>query len=330
MGSSAGGPTAAAARGTTGHQRWRAPLREGARLARASRSTPCYEARASAHLKDPWAARDAYIDVVLDRSPERLEAFLAAHARAPLDAAAGIETRKLLEMQRQRMLMHTSCGWFFDEISALEPVQVLRYAALGLEYLADLGGGRLEDELLRRLAAAPSNLPSTATGPGSGARLVADGGGLRRVIAHYAMSGRLRGPAGRGARVRVGGSHASTKRARRRTARRFRVARVRLQSEVTGETREAVYALVHYGGPRLLLRDPPVGERGGLRGDEGRPPPPLAGALRRRHGPRHGRAFPWRALLAGPTSSSRSGGACSPRSSTPSSRSRRRPTADLG
>src|SRR5205814_1427264 len=84
-------------------------------------------ARASAHLKDPWAARDAYVDVVLDRSPDRLEAFLAAHRRAPLDAAACVETRKLLEMQRQRMLMHTSCGWFFDEISALEPVQVLRY-----------------------------------------------------------------------------------------------------------------------------------------------------------------------------------------------------------
>ncbi|PYM37096.1 MAG: glycoside hydrolase, partial [Candidatus Rokuibacteriota bacterium] len=140
------------------HQRWRAPLREALDWL-GEQIDACYEARASAHLKDPWAARDAYVDIVLDRSPDRLEAFLAAHRRAPLDAAACVETRKLLEMQRQRMLMHTSCGWFFDEISALEPVQVLRYAALAVEYLADLGGGRLEDELVRRLAAAPSNLP---------------------------------------------------------------------------------------------------------------------------------------------------------------------------
>jgi alpha-amylase/alpha-mannosidase (GH57 family) len=228
------------------HQRWRAPLREALDWL-GEQIDACYEARASAHLKDPWPARDAYIDVVLDRSPDRLEAFLAAHARAPLDAAAGIETRKLLEMQRQRMLMHTSCGWFFDEISALEPVQVLRYAALALEYLADLGGGRLEDELLRRLAAAPSNLPEYGDGARVWGRLVRPTAvDFRRVIAHYAMSGVFEDPP---AEARVYAWRIARLDEARETAdgAALRVARVRLQSEVTGETREAVYALVHYG-----------------------------------------------------------------------------------
>ena len=71
-----------------------------------------------------------------------------------------METRRLLEMERNRLLMYTSCGWFFDEISALEPTQILKYAAMALQYLSDLGGGNLEDEFVRRLEAAPSNVPA--------------------------------------------------------------------------------------------------------------------------------------------------------------------------
>src|SRR3989475_7043472 len=145
------------------HQRWRAPLREALDWLR-DQIDPFFEARASAFLKDPWAARDACIAVILDPSPERLDTFFGAHQRAPLDPAARAETRRLLEMQRHRLLMYTSCGWFFDEISALEPVQILRYAAIALQYLGDLGGGRLEPEFVRRLEAAPSNIPALRDG----------------------------------------------------------------------------------------------------------------------------------------------------------------------
>ena len=114
--SSAGGPTAAAAPAATGTSAGAAPLREALDWLR-DQIDPFFEARASAHLKDPWAARDAYVAVVLDRSAERLDAFFAAHARGPLDAGARVEARRLLELQRNRLLMYTSCGWFFDEIS---------------------------------------------------------------------------------------------------------------------------------------------------------------------------------------------------------------------
>ena len=106
------------------HQRWRAPMREALDWLR-DQIDPFFEARASAHLKDPWAARDAYVAIVLDRSAQRLDGFFAVHARAPLDTAARVEARRLLELERNRLLMYASCGWFFDEISALEPVQTL-------------------------------------------------------------------------------------------------------------------------------------------------------------------------------------------------------------
>src|SRR5207244_10914158 len=114
-----------------------------------------YETRAAIWLKDPWEARDDYVSVILDRSPQRLDAFFGRHQRLALDPTARLEARRLLELQRNRLLMYTSCGWFFDELSAIEPVQILRYAAMALQYLADLGGPRLEDEFVRRLATAP-------------------------------------------------------------------------------------------------------------------------------------------------------------------------------
>ena len=143
------------------HQRWRAPLRASLDWLR-DEIDVFYEARAAGCLKAPWQARDEYIDVVLDRSPARLEAFLARHQRQALDAAGRLEVRRLLELQRNRMLMYTSCGWFFDELSALEPVQILRYAAMAVQYLAALGGPRLEEPLVQRLAEAPTNVPAPA------------------------------------------------------------------------------------------------------------------------------------------------------------------------
>src|SRR5207249_10291940 len=118
--------------------------------------------------------------------------FFAAHARATLDDAGRVEVRRLLELQRNRMLMYTSCGWFFDEISGIEAVQILRYAAMALQYLNDLGGGRLEDEFVRRLAAAPSNLPEWRDGAEVYRRIVQPTlVGVSRVVAHYAITGVL-------------------------------------------------------------------------------------------------------------------------------------------
>ena len=229
------------------HQRWRAPLREALDWLR-DQIDPYFEARASAHLKDPWAARDDYAALLLDRSPERLDAFFAAHARGVLDPAARVEARKLLELERNRLLMYTSCGWFFDEISAIEPVQILRYAAMALQYLNDLGGGRLEDEFVRRLAAAPSNVPEMRDGGEVYRRLIRPTAvNLSRVVTHYAITGLLEEyPAD----ARIYAYRVERLDGARETAdgTTLAVAHVRVSSEVTGETREMVYALLYFGG----------------------------------------------------------------------------------
>jgi hypothetical protein len=229
------------------HQRWRAPLREALDWLR-DQVDLFYEARASAWLKDPWEARDDYVRVVLDRREPVLQAFLMRHRRTELDAGARLEVLRLLELERHRQLMYTSCGWFFDELSGLEPVQILRYAAMALQYLAVLGGGRLEDELVRRLEAAPSNLPEFGDGARVWRRLVAPAvADLHRVVAHYAITGLFeehpddaRIYAWRVARLDEARDAYGT------TA--LRVARVRVSSEVTGESEETAYAVLHFGG----------------------------------------------------------------------------------
>jgi len=61
-------------------------------------------------------------------------------------------------MQRNAMLMFTSCGWFFDDISGIETRQILRYAGRALD-LARMAGSvasadRAEAELIQALAMA--------------------------------------------------------------------------------------------------------------------------------------------------------------------------------
>ena len=172
-----------------GHQGWRAPLRDALEWLR-DELAPHYEHQASSLLADPWAARDDYHHVVLDRAG-RLEGFLAEHARTPLDDAARSRVLQLLELQRHALLMFTSCGWFFEEISRLEPVQVLRYAARALQLARELGApADLEQRFLRHLAAAPSNDPRF-----SDAREVWEHGvapevvTLEQVAVHIAISG---------------------------------------------------------------------------------------------------------------------------------------------
>jgi alpha-amylase/alpha-mannosidase (GH57 family) len=109
-------------------QTWRTPLREALDWLRDTLA-PVYEQRGSRVLHDPWTARDDYITVILDRSPHNVERFLHQHARRALTADETTVVFKLLEMQHQALLMYTSCGWFFDELSGLEPRQVLLHAA---------------------------------------------------------------------------------------------------------------------------------------------------------------------------------------------------------
>ena len=167
------------------NQRWRAPLREALDWLRDEVAT-IFETRGGDVLHDPWVARDHYVDVVLDRSDESLRRFLLAHAREGARVQSVLE---LLELQRNAMLMYTSCGWFFNDVSGIETVQVLHYAARVIQLAERYTNQPLEHELLVRLAGAQSNIRERGTAKDIYEREVAPTRlDLRRVAAHYAVA----------------------------------------------------------------------------------------------------------------------------------------------
>lgn len=137
------------------HQRWRKPLREAFDWLR-DRLAEIYEKEGSSVFKDVWEARDAYIDVVLDRSLSSRESFFKVHLKS-LEPDSRRKALLLLEMQRHSLLMDTSCAWFFSEVSGIEAVQNLQYAARAVELARLAGGVDLEEGLSERLKLAPSN-----------------------------------------------------------------------------------------------------------------------------------------------------------------------------
>lgn len=170
------------------NQRWRAPLRDALNTLR-DEMVPIYEKHAAELLKDPWAARDDYLRVVLDRSDENLNAFFGDQAKHELSEDERIRALKHLEMQRHAMLMFTSCGWFFDEISGIESTQVLGYAARAIQLAKDLSGADLEPKFKDVLAQAPSNIPRFENGSVVFEKLVKPGYlDFMRVGAHFAIA----------------------------------------------------------------------------------------------------------------------------------------------
>ena len=145
------------------NQKWRQPLRESLDWLR-DQSHRALESVGRLLFKDPWAARDGYIDVVLDRTGTARDRFLATHAHHRLDPGERVRALSLMEMTRHAMLMYTSCGWFFDDLSGIETVQCMQYAARVAELIEDIGGDPVEPELVDRLAQGSSNLESEGDG----------------------------------------------------------------------------------------------------------------------------------------------------------------------
>lgn len=139
------------------NQRWRQPLRDALDWLR-DQVAPAYEAGAKAFFTDPWRARDEYISVILDRSDENVRRFLQRQAGRELNEDEIFNCLRLLELQRHAMLMFTSCGWFFDELSGIETVQVIQYAGRVLQLARNLFGRDFEPAFLDLLARAKSNI----------------------------------------------------------------------------------------------------------------------------------------------------------------------------
>src|SRR5581483_333624 len=170
------------------NQQWRAPLRQALDFLREQVEQP-WETKAREYLRDPWLARDDYASIVLDRSKPLRDDFFSQHATRELTDEEKVTVWKLLEIQRHAMLMYTSCGWFFDEISGTETVQVIMYAGRAIQLARDVLGIDLREAFLEKLAQAPSNIPEYGNGANIYRMWVEPAAlDLPRVMAHYAIS----------------------------------------------------------------------------------------------------------------------------------------------
>ncbi|MDR4498952.1 MAG: DUF3536 domain-containing protein [Candidatus Scalindua sp.] len=167
-------------------QKWRRPLRVAMDWLR-DELIHFYADEASKYFQDPWVVRNEYIDIILDRSSENREAFLRRHARKKLSKEEKVRVLKLLEIQRNAMLMYTSCGWFFDDISGVETVQIMQYASKAIQYVEELRGGSLESEYVKHLKMAPGNIQEN--GANAYEMFVRPAkGDLLKIGAHYCIS----------------------------------------------------------------------------------------------------------------------------------------------
>ncbi len=226
------------------NQRWRAPLRDALDVVRAA-VDEAFDRRGSEVLRNPWAARDDYVRVLIG-SVERAE-FASEWITGDEVVAF-----TLLEAARHSMAMYTSCGWFFNDLAGLETVQVLRYAARALDCLSELGEPSPLSAMLDVLEQAESNLIDEGNGRDiwmrsvETARVDAD-----RVVAHLALVELLEGrePASRVATFDVevtDHGHAD------RGVLAMCWGSVVLRHRRTGRKTEHVYAALHLGGLEVL------------------------------------------------------------------------------
>jgi alpha-amylase/alpha-mannosidase (GH57 family) len=232
-------------------QAWRTPLREALDWLRDD-VRPRYDEHAGSLLADPWAARDAYVDVLLDPSEKTRQRFLDEQAKPGLDGGDRVTIWKLLELQTNAMLMYTSCGWFFDDLARIETVQVLRYAGRVIELARDVLGSDPEDGFLNRLEEARAN-------DGRDGRAVYDASvrpavaTLDDVAGHYAISS-LFEHYGEHARVYCYETRTIRRHEHEAGPARLAVGQARVRSLLTEETTDVEYGVVHLGDHNVDAR----------------------------------------------------------------------------
>jgi alpha-amylase/alpha-mannosidase (GH57 family) len=235
------------------NQEWRAPLREALDFLRDA-TAPLAEKLAEGLLTDLWAARDGYIDVVLDRSLPTRESFFARHSARPLTSDERITVLELMELERHAQLMYTSCGWFFDEISGIETIQIIAYAGRVLQLAAKLfdePGIALEQQFLSILARAKSNVPEIADGAELYRRYVVPLRiGLEQVGAHYAISSVFRTYPEDG-ELFCFGVHRDAQESFTSGRGKVALGRAHIHSHITEETEEICFAVLHLGDQNL-------------------------------------------------------------------------------
>ncbi len=158
------------------NQKWRAPLRAALDFLR-DEAARQFELVGGDLFADPWVARNNYIELILDHGRSR-EEFLNRHARSELSPPDQVRALTLMEIQRNSLLMYTSCGWFFTELSGIETIQIMKYAARLIELMDELGLPSPRALFLEMIAEARSNIPAFGSGADVYLRNAEPGGDL--------------------------------------------------------------------------------------------------------------------------------------------------------
>jgi alpha-amylase/alpha-mannosidase (GH57 family) len=233
------------------NQQWRKPLRAALDWLR-DKLAVVYEQEMSVFVDDPWVTRNDYVRVILDRSHENVADFIYQQTGKQLSHPNEVKFLKLLEIQHHAMLMYTSCGWFFDEVTGIETIQDILYAARAIQLHHDITGDDLEAEFIKHLALAPSNLPEYGNAAVAYEKLVRPSiVDMNRVGAHFAVSSLFSEYTGHD---RVYSFDVDLQHFDKHYAGKYRLAlgKASLTSEVTWEKEDVTFAVIHLGEHHLF------------------------------------------------------------------------------
>jgi len=235
----------------SGAQQWRTPLREAMDWLR-DQLARLYENKMAEYVSDPWRIRNEYIDVINDRSVENVENFFLRFTARKLASDEKVMFLKLLEMQRNALLMYTSCGWFFDDISGIEAVQIMRYANRAIQLAKEINGSDFETGFKDIVEKAQVNAKKFANGKEVYQALVqAANIDLNRVGAHFAISSLFEKYS---AKTDIYCHSASTEVYDRVDAgiQKLATGRATVESKITMEKYPIDFAALHFGDQNLI------------------------------------------------------------------------------
>ncbi len=232
------------------HQEWRGPLRQALDWLRDA-VEPMYEAGMRKLGADPWTTRNAYVELVMDRSEKNVERFMREHAGRELQRQEQIIFLRLLEMQYHCMLMYTSCGWFFDEVTGIETVQDIFYAARAIQLAHSIDGRDYETPFVQLLEKAPSNVKEHGNAANVYNKFVKPAVlDLIRVGAHYAVSSLFADDPEdlELYSYKATSEHYDLKEAGHQ---KLAIGRVRIRSKITWSEQTITFAVLHMGDHQL-------------------------------------------------------------------------------
>lgn len=232
-------------------QEWRAPLRNMFDWIREELIT-LYEEEMKEFTNSPWDVRDKYISVILNRDTDNVKNFLKEHFGHNLSDHDKVKLLKLLEMQYHAMLMYTSCGWFFDEVTGIESMQDIFYATRAIQLAEEVSGKEYEPKFLELLKKIPSNIPDYGNALTAYNRFVKPMAlDMIRIGAHYAVSSLFEEfPE----EVSLYNFSASVKARNYYEAgkQKLIIGRTEFRSDITWETVDISYVVLHMGDHHLF------------------------------------------------------------------------------